>query len=208
MIPEHRRTHPRKTNALTVYEGMFLLDNDVVRAGWNQAKALVTDILEKHGATVHTARRWAERKLAYTIAKRNRATYLLVYFDGGSDTVARATREMDLRDGILRYLVLKVEAVPEAERELAEAERAPEFVVPEPPPDDQPDEPGASAEEAGRTSSESSPDDGDESDSERPSRRREPTARRKDEGAAAESSGSEEEQESVAATQSDGREVR
>ena len=51
----------------TVYEGMFLLDNEVVREDWKTAKALVTATIEKHGGTIHTARRWEERPLAYPI---------------------------------------------------------------------------------------------------------------------------------------------
>ncbi len=125
---------------MTLYEGMFLLDNDVVRAGWDQAKAVVTDTLAKHGGTVRTARRWAERKLAYTIKKRNRATYLLVYFDGATETVSETTKELDLRDEVLRYLVLQVAVVPEGEEALAQAEGAADFAVPEPPPDDMPEE--------------------------------------------------------------------
>ena len=45
-----------------IYEGMFLLDNDLVREGWDGAKSTVTAALEKHGGKVHTARRWDERR--------------------------------------------------------------------------------------------------------------------------------------------------
>ena len=40
-----------------IYEAMFLLDNQVVREDWGKAKAIVTDTLEKHGATIHDVRR-------------------------------------------------------------------------------------------------------------------------------------------------------
>ena len=56
-----------------IYEGMFLLDNDVVREGYEGAKALVTSALDKHGATLLSARRWDERRLAYPISGRRRA---------------------------------------------------------------------------------------------------------------------------------------
>jgi ribosomal protein S6 len=59
---------------------MFLLDNQVVRADWRQAKTLVADLLAKNGAKVLCARRWDERKLAYTIRGRTRGTYLIAYF--------------------------------------------------------------------------------------------------------------------------------
>ena len=104
---------------MTLYEGMFLLDNDVVRAGWDPAKAVVTGALEKHGGTVKTARRWAERKLAYTIKKRNRATFLLTYFEIPGENVPAMRRDFELNDTVLRSLQLAVEAIPEEESELA-----------------------------------------------------------------------------------------
>ena len=55
---------------------MFLLDNQVVRVDYKAAKAVVIDTLKKHGAEIVSARRWDERRLAYPIAGRQRATFL------------------------------------------------------------------------------------------------------------------------------------
>ena len=95
-----------------IYEGMFVLDNNVVREGWNDAKALVTGALEKHGGTVHCARRWDERRLAYPIAGKNRGTFLLAYYEMPSESIAAMRREFDLSEKVLRYLELTVDAVP------------------------------------------------------------------------------------------------
>ena len=121
----------------TIYEGMFLLDNQVVRADWARAKAVITDALHKHGAKVLTARRWDERKLAYTIRGRRRATYLLVFFELGGDGVNAMRRDFDLDERVLRYLMLGVEALPEGELEKSQAELAEGFTVPAPPPDEE-----------------------------------------------------------------------
>jgi ribosomal protein S6 len=125
----------------TLYEGMFLIDNDAVRAGWDQAKAVVTDLLAKHGGTVRTARRWDERRLRYTIKRRNRATYLLAYYELPADSIATFLRDLELNESVLRYLQLRVPALPEGELELSQAESADDYVVPEPPADDAVDEP-------------------------------------------------------------------
>ncbi len=122
------------------YEGMFLLDNRVVRENWNVAKAIVTDLLEKHGGKVLTARRWDERQLAYPIKKRNRATFMLAYYEIGSEGITTLRRDLDLSEQILRYLLLAVDAVPEGETELAEVEQTEEFTVPTPPEDHVKDE--------------------------------------------------------------------
>jgi ribosomal protein S6 len=115
---------------------MFLLDNQVVREGWPQAKARVTETLVKHGATIVSARRWDERKLAYTVKRKNRATFLLCYYEMGNEHVAAMRRDFDLSESVLRYLMLSCEAIPAGEAELAAVEQAADFTVPPPPPDD------------------------------------------------------------------------
>ena len=124
-----------------VYEGMFLIDNDAVRAGWAGAKTHVTDLLAKHGGEVHTARRWDERRLAYPIRHKNRATYMLAYFGIGGDGMDAFRRDLDISESVLRYLITGVEAVPEGEADKAAEENAADFQVPEPPADDAIDEP-------------------------------------------------------------------
>jgi small subunit ribosomal protein S6 len=118
-----------------IYEIMYLLDNNVVRAGWKEAKAAATGLIEKHGGKVLSARRWDERKLAYTIHQRKRGTYLLAYAELAPTGVATLRRELDLTESVLRYLILSAEAVPAAELELSQAESAAGFVVPPPPED-------------------------------------------------------------------------
>jgi ribosomal protein S6 len=119
-----------------LYEGMFLLDNQVVRADWGRAKTVVTDHLQKHGAKVVTARRWDERKLAYAIRGKLRATYLLSYFEGGPEAVNAMRRDLELDERVLRYLILGAEALPEGELEKSQAESAADFSVPPPPEDE------------------------------------------------------------------------
>ena len=117
------------------YEGMFLLDNRVVRENWKVAKAIVTDVLEKHGGKVITARRWDERQLAYPIKKRNRATFLLAHYEIDSEGIKTLRRDLDLSEQILRYLLLRVDLVPEDEFKLSDDEQAEDFSVPTPPED-------------------------------------------------------------------------
>ena len=119
-----------------IYEGMFVLDNEVVRAGWSTAKAHVLDLIAKHGGTVHTARHWGERKLAYSIKGRSRATYLLAYYELPSEGYPNFVRDLDLSETVLRYLFIKVDMVPEGEAAEAAKETEADFTVPEPPRDE------------------------------------------------------------------------
>jgi len=119
-----------------IYEGMFVLDNEVVRAGWGAVKQQILDLVAKHGGTVHTARHWGERKLAYTIKKRTRATYLLAYYELPAEGYPTFVRDLDLSETVLRYLFMKVDAVVEGEVEAAAKEGETDFTVPEPPRDE------------------------------------------------------------------------
>ncbi len=123
---------------MALYEGMFLIDNDTVRAGWTGAKAVVTNSIAKHGGTVVTARRWDERQLAYSIRGRYRATFLLVYFEMPGDNIPGFHRELEIKEEIMRYLQVRAEVVPEPEVALSQAEASADFTVPEPPADTPP----------------------------------------------------------------------
>lgn len=119
-----------------IYEVMYLLDNNAVRAGWKEAKAATTALVEKHHGKVLSARRWEERKLAYPIRQRRRGTYLLSYAEIAPADVAGLRRELDLTENVLRYLILSTESVPAQELELTKLEASADFVVPMPPPED------------------------------------------------------------------------
>lgn len=142
-----------------LYEGMFLLDNQTVRTDWGQAKAAITDALAKHGATVRTARRWDERRLAYPIRGRKRATYLLTYFEQDGTRTEALRRDLEIDERVLRYLILSVDALPEGELEKSQAELEAGFSVPPPPTDDEP------AEEPAREDKSSDDDSADDEDS-------------------------------------------
>lgn len=121
---------------MSLYESMFLLDNAVVREDWKKAKGVIHDAVAKHGGTVVTSRRWDERRLAYPIKNKNRATYVLCHLEIPGANLPQLRRELELSERVLRYLLLKVDEIPAAEQELSAAENAEGFVVPTPPPDD------------------------------------------------------------------------
>jgi len=121
---------------MKLYEGMFLLDNQAVRADWTAAKAVVTDALSKHGAQVKTARRWDERRLTYPIKGRKRATYLLTYFEQGAAGALTLRRDLEIDERVLRYLIVSAEEVPQGEVEASQAELQAGFSIPAMPGDD------------------------------------------------------------------------
>ncbi|HVS18925.1 MAG TPA: 30S ribosomal protein S6 [Planctomycetota bacterium] len=151
---------------MKLYEGMFLLDNQVVRADWNAAKAVVTGVLTKHGADVKTARRWDERRLAYPIKGRKRATYLLAYFEQDGAGTQQVRRDLEIDERVLRYLIIGVEELPEGELEKSQAELEAGFTIPPMPGDDEVVEETVEIDESAADQAEEigDPDDDDSSD--------------------------------------------
>lgn len=119
-----------------IYEAMVLLDNDVVRQGYEEAKSIVVDTLTKYDAQIHACRRWDERRLAYPIRRKNRATYFVSYFEMPGERIPAFRRDLELNERVLRYLMLSIDEIPEGEIEQSKAEEGSEFAVPPPPEDD------------------------------------------------------------------------
>ncbi|MGQ0552608.1 MAG: 30S ribosomal protein S18 [Planctomycetota bacterium] len=99
------------------YEGMFILHNgepaegEVAVAPEDVVRALV----EKSAGQVAHSLVWANRKLAYTIAGRQTATYVLAYFSGEQETCNKLNREVAISDRCLRHAAFAIHELPAAE---------------------------------------------------------------------------------------------
>jgi ribosomal protein S6 len=102
---------------------MFLMDNRQANRDWDGSLEQMKGLLTKHGAEIVRCDKWGERKLAYEIDGRRRATYVVVYFNADGDAVGRMYRECELSELILRVMVVKIKTLPSEEeiRKLAEA---------------------------------------------------------------------------------------
>jgi small subunit ribosomal protein S6 len=92
-----------------VYEGMFLVDSGDA-AQWDELSKHIIGILTHHGAEIVGVTRWDERKLAYTVEKRKRGTYVLAFFAMANATVlGDIEHDCMLSEKILRTLILKAD---------------------------------------------------------------------------------------------------
>jgi small subunit ribosomal protein S6 len=88
---------------------MFLVDSGDA-AQWDDLSKHVAGILTRNGAELVGVTRWDERKLAYTVEKRKRGTYVLAFFAmGATGSVTDIERDCQLSEKILRTLVLKAD---------------------------------------------------------------------------------------------------
>ena len=94
--------------AAKVYEGLFIFDSDLYAKGADEVSSQVASIVEQFGGEVLLSRMWDERKLAYPIEGHRRGTYWLAYFRIAPTTVKDLTRQFQLSDSILRFLIVAV----------------------------------------------------------------------------------------------------
>ena len=100
---------------MRLYEGMFLVDNSEARKNYDAVNENITRIITKYGGEVIRSERWAERRLAFTVRRRDRGTYVLVYFNASPESITEIRRDCAIDEVILRNMILRASAVPEEE---------------------------------------------------------------------------------------------
>ncbi len=101
---------------MSLYEGMFVMDNRQANRDWDGSLEKLKGMLAKHKAELLRCEKWGERKLAYEMAGRRRGTYVLLYFNATGQAVNQIYRECELSDLMLRTLILKIEKMPPEEQ--------------------------------------------------------------------------------------------
>jgi len=97
---------------LSLYEGMFVMDNRQANRDWDGSLEKLKSMLTKHGAEILRCEKWGERKLAYEMDGRRRGTYVLAFFNATGTAVNEIYRECELSELMLRALILQVPAIP------------------------------------------------------------------------------------------------
>jgi len=98
----------RKTES-RVYEAMFLVDSGDA-AAWGDLTKHLANIFTRNGAEIIGVTRWDERKLAFTIKKRKRGTYVLAFFVLKSGAaLAEIERDCSLSEKVLRSILLRAD---------------------------------------------------------------------------------------------------
>jgi small subunit ribosomal protein S6 len=95
--------------AKNVYEGLFIFDSDLYAKGPEDISSQIAGVIEQLGGEVLLSRLWDERKLAYPVKGHRRGTYWLSYFRIEPSIVKDITRQFQLNDSILRFLILIVD---------------------------------------------------------------------------------------------------
>ncbi len=91
------------------YEGLFLVDSGQAAADWKQVTGAIETILSRSESEVISLRKWDDRRLAYEIDKKNRGTFILVYFDCDPGRISSMERDVQLSEKVVRVLILRTD---------------------------------------------------------------------------------------------------
>jgi small subunit ribosomal protein S6 len=96
-----------------LYEGMYILSATLSEEARKKAlDKIISSITDKQGEMKKTFEQ-GRRKMAYEINGRREGYYYILYFAAPSSIVADLWKEYHLNEDLIRFVTLRVEAVPE-----------------------------------------------------------------------------------------------
>lgn len=91
------------------YDMVFLVVPEKDEAGAQGVVEEFRKLLVDQGATIEKDETMGRRRLAYTIKKKNEATYHNFLFRGSSACVAEVQRKLRLSEDVLRFLTVRID---------------------------------------------------------------------------------------------------
>ncbi len=92
-----------------LYDMVFLVTPDKDEAGTAAVIDEFRKLLVENGAGIQKDETMGRRRLAFTIKKKNEATYHNFLFNGSGACVKEVERKMGLSENVLRYLTVRVD---------------------------------------------------------------------------------------------------
>ena len=91
------------------YDMVFLVVPEKDEAGAQGVVEEFRKLLVDNGATIEKDETMGRRRLAYTIKKKNEATYHNFLFRGSSACVSEVQRKLRLSEDVLRFLTVRID---------------------------------------------------------------------------------------------------
>lgn len=112
------------------YESIFIVRPDLAGDAYTAVLDKFKGVLTDQGASILKIDEWGVRKLAYTVKKQNRGSYVLVIFEADPKVILEYERRLRLDESIIKFINLHLEKgfvlpVVAAESAVAAAVEAP-----------------------------------------------------------------------------------
>ena len=91
------------------YETIYIVSPNVSDDDYGELVSKFRGILEKHKGIIIKVEEWGKQKLAYTIKKNDKGSYVLIEYCGGPDLIGLFERDLKLDERILKYQTVKLD---------------------------------------------------------------------------------------------------
>lgn len=98
----------QSTRSLREYETVFLVKPDLTDEAVDKIKDRVRSIVTRDGGKMIRFTVWGKKKVAYPIAKQNRAIFVHAHYLGGSALVSEVERNLRIFDEVTRYISSRI----------------------------------------------------------------------------------------------------
>ncbi len=110
---------------MNFYENLLILDPTLDDKNIEDAIERVKDFITKKGGDILKAENWGSRKLAYTLKKQKKGTYIMLLFKTPPSTIIELEKFFKLFEPLVKFLIIKLKRkeIEAALASMAEAEK-------------------------------------------------------------------------------------
>lgn len=101
-------TH-KELSMTRTYESIFIVRPDLTGDAYTAVIDKFKGVLTDQGASIIKVDEWGVRKLAYTVKKQNRGSYVLVIFEAEPKVILEYERRLRLDESVIKFINIHLE---------------------------------------------------------------------------------------------------
>jgi small subunit ribosomal protein S6 len=94
---------------MRTYETIFIVHPDAVGDAYAAIVDKFKGILAEQGSNILKVEEWGTRKLAYTVKKQGRGSYVLFAYEAGPKVIAEFERRLRIDENIIKFQTVLLE---------------------------------------------------------------------------------------------------
>lgn len=94
---------------MRTYETIFIIHPDSVGEAYTAIVDKFKGILADQGSNLLKVEEWGTRKLAYTVKKQGRGSYVLIAYEAGPQVIAEFERRLRIDENVIKFQTVLLE---------------------------------------------------------------------------------------------------
>lgn len=94
---------------MRTYETIFIVHPDAVGDAYAAIVDKFKGVLTEQGSNILKVEEWGTRKLAYTVKKQGRGSYVLIAYEAGPQVIAEFERRLRIDENIIKFQTVFLE---------------------------------------------------------------------------------------------------